>query len=149
MRRTIRVAICMAAVSLVGCGTFQQTPEPTADLQDILESLRNDIAAAEASSKERTANLSIKSASVVLKITATKTNQAGAGVEKAPIKLSYTRTTSGTLENTITLELANACTRESLEGGKDGPTTKTTCLGSTQGGVFIPGPTILTKKPGL
>lgn len=134
------------AVCLTGCQTFQTVPEPTADLSTVLNELRQELAATQAASPDRPANLSIRSATVVLKVTASTSTQAGGGIEKAPVKLSFTRTTSGTLENTITLELTNPCTQDITDSAKDGKSTKLSCAGNlnTQK-VFVPGPTILSK----
>ncbi|WP_141829092.1 trypco2 family protein [Delftia sp. HK171] len=141
-------AIAMSVLVLTGCHTMQRVPEPTADLGEVLEALRKDIYDVQTSSPNRPANLAIKTATVVLKITATQGSNLTAGVEKAPVKLSYTRTTSGTLENTITLELTNPCTQDSTVSAKDGAATKVTCLGGLDAKKdFTPAPVIMTSPP--
>jgi hypothetical protein len=134
------------AALLTGCQTFQTVPEPTADLSTILNELRDELAATQAASANKPANLSIKSATVILKVTAGTSTQAGGGLEKAPVKLSFTRTTSGTLENTITLELSNPCTQDVTDSAKEGKTTKLSCAGNLNPQrLFTPGPPILSR----
>lgn len=149
MRRAINLVLLGLAISMAGCQTMQAAPEPTADLSTILNLLRDEIAASQEASPNRPANLSIKSATVVLKVTAGKSTQAGGGVDIAPVpvKLSFTRTTTGTLENTITLELANPCTQDLTDSAKDGKSSKLSCAGNMNSqNVFKPGPGVLSVR---
>jgi hypothetical protein len=152
MQRCSRLALFAASAALVtGCQTLQTVPEPTADLSTILNQLRDEIAQAQATSSDRPANLSIKSATVILKVTAGSTGQHGGEITKAPVKLSFTRTTTGTLENTITLELAGACTQDiTTDSAKDSKSTKLSCVGNLNSSKeFEPGPTVLSTRPRL